>query len=183
MANEGNRQFWTAHETKMLLQIWGHEDIQSQFDGVVRNDDVYKSIGQELQILGVSRDTKQIREKIKKLKQQYRQAKEKNGKSGAGRSKFQWFEIMDQILGPRPASSGTGLRNSTGPQSQPQEESGEVLDTFLGTVNMSLTKSGVKKCSHPFPLYKARSSPNECNFKVYCHPSETVSVPFCQVIL
>lgn len=129
MASDGSRMYWSTEDIKCLLQVWGEGSIQAQFDGVVRNDEIYRTIGEELKKVGIIRDVKQIREKIKKLKQQYRVAKDNNNRSGAGRAKFQWFDTMDEILGHRPGNDQSLLRNSSA-ATAPLDDSGE--DTLLG---------------------------------------------------
>ncbi|XP_034074683.1 uncharacterized protein LOC117547886 [Gymnodraco acuticeps] len=53
---------------------------------------------------GLSRTFLQCREKLKKMKSEYRQVKDNNNTSGAGRK--QWFDLSDQIYGHRPANVG-----------------------------------------------------------------------------
>ena len=56
---------WSDEEVKELIAIWGEEGIQSQLDGTTRT-------------------AVQCREKLKKLKSEYRRAKDHNNRSGRG---------------------------------------------------------------------------------------------------
>lgn len=113
MENSKSRQYWSTEEIQALLAIYCESDIQKQLDGIVRNDDVYKLIVRELEKVGIIRNVKQVREKIKKLKQQYKTVHANNNKSGAARHSFPWYDLMHSVLGHRPATSGAGLRNTT----------------------------------------------------------------------
>ncbi|XP_026119691.1 uncharacterized protein LOC113098817 [Carassius auratus] len=107
-----NRQYWTMEDTKALLCIWAEDNVQRQFDGVCRNEDIMKYIVAELAKLGIQRTTMQVREKLKKLRAQYKVVKTHNGQSGAQRRSFPWFDIMDGVLGHRPCVSGETTRDT-----------------------------------------------------------------------
>ena len=64
---------------------------------------------------GYSRTVVQCREKLKKMKSEYRFIKDNNNTSGASRNNWKWFELMDTIYGHRPASVGRegGLDSAT----------------------------------------------------------------------
>ena len=63
---------WVDVEVDALLGIWGEEDVQSRLDGATRNIRVFETIASRLQDLGYKRTAVQCREKIKKLKGEYR---------------------------------------------------------------------------------------------------------------
>ncbi|XP_052008078.1 myb/SANT-like DNA-binding domain-containing protein isoform X2 [Xyrauchen texanus] len=100
-----NRQYWSVDEISALLNIWADENVQRQIDGVCRNEEVIKYIVAELSKLCIKRTTVQVREKLKKLRAQYKSVKTHNGQSGAQRKNFPWFKIMDGVLGHRHAVS------------------------------------------------------------------------------
>ncbi len=91
-------QQWSAEETNALLAIWSTREIQDKLEGSVRKKRVYEEIA------GVVN-------KLKKLKE-YRDQKREMGKSGSGRRKMVHFDVIDSILGHRPASQSTGALNS-----------------------------------------------------------------------
>ena len=53
MAEKGRT--WSDRETKLLLQIWSEERIQSQLRGAVRNDNVFRTIAEDLARQGFQR--------------------------------------------------------------------------------------------------------------------------------
>ena len=63
---------WTTEETRVLLRVWGDADIQSKFDGVIRNRHIYEVIAKKLKELGYDRTWMQCKNKIKNIVQRYR---------------------------------------------------------------------------------------------------------------
>ena len=87
---------WSKEETLKLIEIWGDDRIQSQLEGVHRNQDVFNKIAREMGESGFDRTFQQCRDKLKKLKSEYRKLKDKQGKTGAGRIKdWDYFDPMD----------------------------------------------------------------------------------------
>ena len=103
---------WSDEEVKALIAIWGEEGIQDQLDGTTRNIKVYGKISDRLCELGFKRTAVQCREKLKKLKSEYRRAKDQNNRSGRGRTICAYFNQLDAILGCRPASAPNGVVGS-----------------------------------------------------------------------
>ena len=103
---------WSDEEVKALIAIWGEEGIQSQLDGTTRNIKVYGKISDRLCELGFKRTAVQCREKLKKLKSEYRRAKDHNNRSGRGRTICTYFNQLDAILGCRPASAPNSVVDS-----------------------------------------------------------------------
>ncbi|XP_072556397.1 uncharacterized protein [Paramormyrops kingsleyae] len=97
---------WTDEEVHALLSIYAEADIQREFDSTTRNDKLYRKISSRLAEMGVQHTAKQCREKIKKMKQDYKKVKVHNNQNGSERKTNKWFSIMDAILGHRPAYSG-----------------------------------------------------------------------------
>ncbi|XP_065129112.1 uncharacterized protein [Paramisgurnus dabryanus] len=124
-----NRQYWSAEHTRALLTIWAEDNVQRQFDGVCRNEDVMKYIVAELAKINIQRTTSQVREKLKKLRAQYKSVKIHNGRSGAQRKTFPWFDLMDEVLGHRPSVSGETTRNSM-PSTADTTELSSQIDLF-----------------------------------------------------
>ena len=96
---------WTEKETLSLIEEWGDEKIQEQLEGCTRNKAIYEKVARALDASGHSRTAVQCREKIKKLKRDYRKMKDHNGKTGRGRKKWHFYDKMDEILGDRPATT------------------------------------------------------------------------------
>ena len=53
---------------------------------------------------GYERTAVQCRDKIKKLRAEYKRAKDHNGLTGLGTKKWRYYDQLDAILGNRPAS-------------------------------------------------------------------------------
>ena len=62
-------------EVLKLIEIWGDGAIQAQLKGCKRNQDVYDEIAADLRDAGFERTGKQCRDKIKKLKGEYRKVR------------------------------------------------------------------------------------------------------------
>ena len=59
-------------EQRRNVEIWGDDEIQAQLEGCKQNQDVFAKISSELSKEGYERTTQQCRDKIKKLKVDYR---------------------------------------------------------------------------------------------------------------
>ncbi|XP_077080711.1 zinc finger and SCAN domain-containing protein 29-like [Siphateles boraxobius] len=97
---------WSVDEVQTFLSLVAEERIQRELDGAKRNEKVFQEVAQLLSAHGYYRTYKQCRDKLKKLKSDYRTIKDHNGRSGANRRTWKWFDQMDAIYGRRPASNG-----------------------------------------------------------------------------
>lgn len=95
---------WSHEETRALIAVWSEEKIQRDLQGSVRNEKVYREVSARLTALGMCRSAKQCRQKIKKLKQEYRKIKKHSERSGAARKTIWWFDALDAILSETPAA-------------------------------------------------------------------------------
>ncbi|KAL3055823.1 hypothetical protein OYC64_018508 [Pagothenia borchgrevinki] len=68
---------------------------------------MYECISQELAAIGIIHGAKSCRDKIKKLKQDFKKLKDHNNKSGNGRKTSKWYDRLNALLGHRPAFVGT----------------------------------------------------------------------------
>lgn len=119
---------WTKEETLKLIELWSYEDIQAQLEGCKQNQQVYEKIASLMQKEGFTRTYQQCREKIKKLRQQYKKVKDKIRQTGQqGRqhliSKFVYFNALDNILGNRPATEPMVVIDSLSGKSEVDVES------------------------------------------------------------
>ncbi|KAJ3591354.1 hypothetical protein NHX12_009299 [Muraenolepis orangiensis] len=88
-----SRQHWPLGETQALLNLWAEDGVQRQMEGVCRNEEVIQYMVDQLSKMGIQRTTVQIREKLKKLRQQYKAVKRDETKT------FPFFDLMDSVLG------------------------------------------------------------------------------------
>ena len=103
---------WSNEEVKALIAIRGEEGVQNQLDGTTRNIKVYGKISHCLCELAFKRTAVQCREKLKKLKSDYRCAKDRNSTSGRGRTICAYFTQLDVTMWCRPASPPNGVVGS-----------------------------------------------------------------------
>ena len=50
---------WSDDEIKVLVKIWGEENIQDELDGAVRNRSVFNNISKEMNKQGIGSNAKQ----------------------------------------------------------------------------------------------------------------------------
>ena len=65
---------WSKEETLKLIEIWGQEHIQKQLQECKRNQTVYtyEEVAKEMREAGYERTYQQCRDKIKKVKGEYK---------------------------------------------------------------------------------------------------------------
>lgn len=94
---------WADSEVEAFLSLYSEDRMLGT---TRRNTEVYQTISLRLAQRGIYHTPKQCREKIKKLKQDYKKAKETIQLSGGTRGRTsKWFNSLDLILGNRPAPS------------------------------------------------------------------------------
>lgn len=93
---------WSKKEVLTLLTHWANPAVQQELSRNVRNNAVYSSLSARLAALGYNKTAQKCKEKLKKLKQDYKRIKNSNHLDGG---KNIWFDIIDQVLGtPRTAA-------------------------------------------------------------------------------
>lgn len=112
MSNARTIDRWTDEEVQALLTIFADDRIQHDFQSATRNEKVYARIVEKLKELDINHTVKQVREKLKKLKQDYKKIKDHNNRSGSERRTSKWYEQLDAILGHRPAYQPSETHNS-----------------------------------------------------------------------
>ena len=134
---------WSKDETLKLIEVWGDDAIQAQLEGCKRNQEVFSKISAEMSKVGYERTAQQCREKIKKLKVEYRKIKDKRNKTGEDRfPEWDFFDVLDAILGHKPATVPPVVVNSlptTGSSELESESqspgSPELFDNLPSTSN------------------------------------------------
>ncbi|XP_061533580.1 1-aminocyclopropane-1-carboxylate synthase-like protein 1 isoform X2 [Phycodurus eques] len=89
---------WTDQEIVELLQLWSDESIQIELESSLRNQRVFDRIALLLREKGIYRTGDQCREKIKKMKLEYRRIKD-NHKLRS----WKFYDVMDRVIANRPA--------------------------------------------------------------------------------
>ncbi|KAL3057837.1 hypothetical protein OYC64_008148 [Pagothenia borchgrevinki] len=98
---------WTDDDVSALLDIYADDAIQALQLKAVSNARMYERISQELAAIGIIHGAKSCRDKIKKLKQDFKKIKDHNNKSGNGRKTSKWYDRLNVLLGHRPSYLGT----------------------------------------------------------------------------
>uniref|UniRef100_A0A8C5UM47 Myb/SANT-like DNA-binding domain-containing protein n=1 Tax=Malurus cyaneus samueli TaxID=2593467 RepID=A0A8C5UM47_9PASS len=93
---------WSDPEVVELLQLWADESVQIELESCLRNQHVFNRIAEVLREKGIHRTGDQCREKIKKMKLEYRRIKD-NSKAPRGGRTWKFYEVMDRVLTSRPA--------------------------------------------------------------------------------
>ena len=122
---------WTDEETVKLIDLWGEEDVQAELESCKRNKHVYERISQGMMAANYERNTVQCREKIKKLRAEYKKVKDSNNISGKGRKTMKFYEKLNEILGHKPATR-PAIVVDTSAITETEEENSTVLDSSGG---------------------------------------------------
>ena len=85
-----------------MLTLWANPAVQEELLLNVRNNQVYARLSAKLASLGFNKAPQKCREKIKKLKQEYKRIK--RGGSSSTRTSV-WFAIMDDVLSSKAAAA------------------------------------------------------------------------------
>ena len=120
----------TREETFMLINLWSEDVIQEQLEGCCRNSQVYRKIADDLREAGFSRSLEQCRDKIKKLKGEYKKVCDKRETTGEGRyPEWEFFDALDSVLGPKHSTEPPTVVESfpqIGPDDETQDMSSET---------------------------------------------------------
>ena len=95
---------WSEEETFKLVEIWGDAEIQALLEGAMRNKHVYDRIAEGMKEAGYVRTGVQCRDKIKKMKTEYKKIKDNNNETGRDRKVWKFYDCMNDILGNKPAT-------------------------------------------------------------------------------
>ena len=112
---------------------------------------------------GFDRTFQQCRDKLKKLKSEYRKLKDKQGKTGEGKIKdWDYFDPMDAILGTKPATKPPVIVDTLQDKRDIQEDlSGpdhhEIAEEMESSVSASEGSSVPKSTPSPSPAATKRS--------------------------
>ena len=94
---------WSDEETFVLTETWGEDSIQAMLEGTRRNKDVFMKIARAIEEQQFSKSAAQCSAKIKRLWFEYKQIRDANW-SGRARTDWKFYDMMDEILGTKPAT-------------------------------------------------------------------------------
>ena len=104
---------WEDSDILCLLEILGDSEIQKQFEGSTRNKKIFETISKRLAERDILRTAVQYREKVKKLRAEYKQIHDHNNVSGRNRKTIRFLPQLDAILGHRPSTEPRSVIESS----------------------------------------------------------------------
>ncbi|GFQ72792.1 uncharacterized protein TNCT_88351 [Trichonephila clavata] len=90
---------WLYNEVCALLDIWADQEIQQQLAGRLHNMCIYEKISKRLTDLGIHRTGEQCREKIKKLRRDYKTVVDNNYSPAFARKMLVCYDKVHEIFG------------------------------------------------------------------------------------
>lgn len=90
---------WLYNEVCALLDIWADQEIQQQLAGRLHNMCIYEKISSRLTDLGIHRTGEQCREKIKKLRRDYKTVVDNNYSPAFARKMLVCYDKVHEIFG------------------------------------------------------------------------------------
>ncbi|GBM46007.1 hypothetical protein AVEN_124888-1 [Araneus ventricosus] len=90
---------WLYNEVCALLDIWADQEIQQQLAGRLHNMCIYEKISKRLADLGIHRTGEQCREKIKKLRRDYKTVVDNNYSPAFARKMLGCYDKVHEIFG------------------------------------------------------------------------------------
>ncbi|XP_032360897.1 uncharacterized protein LOC116672973 isoform X2 [Etheostoma spectabile] len=187
-----NSEKWTDAEVQALLALYATEELQRDLEGSTRNIKIFGKISIELAQMGVYHTVKQCREKVKKLKQDYKKIKDHNNQIGANLKTSKWYATLDGILGHRPTYSGnaatkdsaTGfLETIVGSESTPssdekiQDSTSTSNDTSAGCKHSTTSTSGDVRSDTPSSPAPTTSSSNMTLQRLVIDSTTVTNIP------
>ncbi|KAM9704896.1 uncharacterized protein ACNS7B_001296 isoform 2-T2 [Menidia menidia] len=145
---------WSKQEVLALLTYWASPAVQLELLRNVRNNAVYSNLSAKLSSHGFNKSAQKCKEKIKKLKQDYRRIKNSDHLDGG---KTIWFDIIDEVLSSQaPASTYSDI--ATPHSAEPTQSvvfNPDTDDSFPYTSDFD---SHILADSEPGPMEKAKES-------------------------
>lgn len=102
---------WTDSDIVELLQLWSDKSVQIELKSSLRNQRVFDRIAHTLEEKGIYRSGDQCRDKIKKMKVEYRRIKDNDRTMS-----WRFYDVMDRVLGNQHAISYSSLEGAVSNQ-------------------------------------------------------------------
>ena len=90
---------WSDVELGTFLDIWASQEIQNKLDGTVRNKAVFLVLTAMMNERGFIRTSKELQNKIKNLKRDYKKTIDHNKRSGVNLKTLPHMDKLDNIIG------------------------------------------------------------------------------------
>lgn len=158
---------WSDEQSLILVQEWKEriEEVESS-----RSSDAWKKILDAVNKIEPRKTMKQCKDKLRNLKQAYKDAKANNNQTGRGKKTSPHYDIFDEMLGSRPVVTMPGVIQSLdSPSSLDNSASSKDSDAELDDSNdddndndddeddIFVTKAGKKRKSSKQPSAKKRA--------------------------
>ncbi|KAI8487898.1 hypothetical protein Bbelb_343460 [Branchiostoma belcheri] len=125
-----------------------------------RNKEGYAMLEKALREEGYVRSAKQIQVKLRDLKAGYRKCKEKNNRSGNGRTSCPFYQELDVVLGTRPATEPSFLLETTGHADYITSFGLCVKMAIIQGFTDSIAGCGVPACGYEQPPHAPSTQPD-----------------------
>ncbi|XP_065893269.1 zinc finger protein with KRAB and SCAN domains 2-like [Dysidea avara] len=127
---------WTDPETFKLIELWGDGTIQEDLEGCKKNSQIYARLSDQMQKAGYERTLVQCRDKIKKLKGDYRKIKDGHKQTGNNRKKSnKFYEKMNEVMSAKHSVNPPFILDTSVVKSSIDDEVDEIPETDLEDEN------------------------------------------------
>ena len=112
-------RLWSDEGTRAFLEIWGQDRIQRQLSGLLRNDDVFGRIVEELRRRGFSSHHSRMSRKVEGAQEEIVDRSRRSGAGnksdadGDGPVNFPYFTAIDAVMSGRASVSPVALLDSS----------------------------------------------------------------------
>uniref|UniRef100_A0A3P9HQ18 Uncharacterized protein n=1 Tax=Oryzias latipes TaxID=8090 RepID=A0A3P9HQ18_ORYLA len=161
---------WTDPEIVELLQLWSDESVQVELESSLRNQRVFDRIAHILREKGIYRTGDQCREKIKKMKLEYRRIKD-NHKMRT----WKFYDVMDRVLANRPAITYSSLGGAVIAQQVFQSSGGS--EAFMQGGAPASSFGPASAGGAPPEMYYASGEEQETDGQCLLEPEYTMGQP------
>ena len=135
---------WTLEETDALVYAWRDSFVELESH---KNPAAWRKIVEAVNKVGDGKSTDQAKKKLRNLKDRYKEAKDKNKRSGSARNLPKYYNVFDEVLStrsviqlPEVRESGQGsaaIQLDNPPNSEALGEQEEALEAEGGNVEES----------------------------------------------
>ena len=170
-AKPASQTKWSNQQTSVLVEEWKErlDDVESS-----KSLEAWQKIVQAVNKAGPPKTMKRCKDKLRNLKQAYKDAKSNNSKTGRGAKTSPFFDVFEEVLGSRPVVKMPGVIQSS---SEPSTSSHADSSESDGDEESSPEgKNKRKKANAPAnapPKTKARRS-KESNQNAFIELSEKI---------
>ena len=144
---------WSHDKVYKLISLWSDDVIQEQLEGCRRNSQVYKKTAESLREAGFNRTFEQCREKMKKLKGEYKKVKDKYNETGQGHfPEWEFYDAMDAVIGHKHSTEPPvvieSMPSTSSTEIDPDEETQDMSGAVDPDVNKPSQMSSSNTISH-----------------------------------